>query len=69
MDNNVIEYPKYERTNQPRATDTSLLDCYRIALDFGLPAAKRAFENLSISEKSENNSAELYKISLAATVE
>ena len=26
---------------------TSLIDCYRVALDFGLPAAERALEHLS----------------------
>ncbi len=28
---------------------TSLIDCYRVALDFGLPAAERALEHLSLS--------------------
>ncbi len=26
----------------------SLLDCYRIALDFGMPAALRAYEKLTL---------------------
>lgn len=26
----------------------NLIDCYRVALDFGLPAAQRALENLSV---------------------
>lgn len=28
--------------------DSSLLDCYRIALDFGMPAALKAYEKLVI---------------------
>ena len=27
--------------------DSSLLDCYRIALDFGMPAALKAYEKLA----------------------
>ncbi|MFT5132411.1 MAG: hypothetical protein ACI9SC_000876 [Gammaproteobacteria bacterium] len=27
----------------------SLVDCYRVALDFGLPAAQQALENFSMS--------------------
>ena len=27
---------------------SSLLDCYRIALDFGMPAALRAYEKLTV---------------------
>ena len=27
---------------------SSLLDCYRIALDFGMPAALRAYEKLTL---------------------
>ena len=27
---------------------TNLLDCYRIALDFGMPAALRAYEKLTL---------------------
>ncbi len=27
---------------------SSLLDCYRIALDFGMPAALKAYEKLSL---------------------
>ncbi len=28
---------------------TDLIDCYRVALDFGLPAAQRALERLAVS--------------------
>ena len=27
----------------------SLIDCYRVALDFGLPAAERALERLAVA--------------------
>ncbi len=30
---------------------TSLIDCYRVALDFGLPAAQRVLEHLSVSSQ------------------
>ena len=30
---------------------TSLIDCYRVALDFGLPAAQRVLEHLSLSSQ------------------
>lgn len=32
---------------------SSLLDCYRIALDFGMPAALKAYEKLAL--ESVNN--------------
>jgi hypothetical protein len=28
--------------------DSNLLDCYRIALDFGMPAALKAYEKLAV---------------------
>ncbi len=31
--------------------DSSLLDCYRIALDFGMPAALRAYEKIALENK------------------
>lgn len=31
----------------------SLIDCYRIALDFGMPAALKAMEHLQKSEMAE----------------
>lgn len=33
---------------------SSLLDCYRIALDFGMPAALKAYEKLALEPMSEN---------------
>jgi hypothetical protein len=44
---------------------TSLIDCYRVALDFGLPAAERALEHLSISlpqQSSKEFAGSSYKI-------
>jgi len=38
---------KTETDKQDILTDINLLDCYRIALDFGMPAALRAFENMN----------------------
>ncbi|HIF52019.1 MAG TPA: hypothetical protein EYQ42_10930 [Thiotrichaceae bacterium] len=39
------------------AEDSSLLDCYRIALDFGIPAALKAYEKLAlVSEYIETES-------------
>ncbi len=34
--------------------DTGLLDCYRIAIDFGMPAALKAYEKLSLESTHEN---------------
>lgn len=31
--------------------DSNLLDCYRIALDFGMPAALKAYEKLALESK------------------
>jgi len=33
---------------------TSLMDCYRIALDFGMPAALKAYEKLALEPVPEN---------------
>ncbi len=33
---------------------SSLLDCYRIALDFGMPAALRAYERLALEPTFTN---------------
>ena len=33
--------------------ECTLLDCYRIALDFGIPAALRAFERLDTQDPIE----------------
>jgi hypothetical protein len=33
---------------------SSLLDCYRIALDFGMPAALKAYDKLTL-EPANNN--------------
>jgi len=30
---------------------SSLLDCYRIALDFGMPAALKAYEKLTLEQE------------------
>jgi len=35
--------------------DSSLLDCYRIALDFGMPAALKAYEKLTLKPSIQNN--------------
>ncbi len=37
--------------------DSSLLDCYRIAIDFGMPAALKAYEKLSLesAQKSDDS--------------
>lgn len=34
--------------------DSSLLDCYRIALDFGMPAALKAYEKLAFESVHKN---------------
>ena len=34
--------------------DSSLMDCYRIAVDFGMPAALKAYEKLT-SDTPENS--------------
>ena len=33
--------------------DSSLLDCYRIAIDFGIPAALKAYEKLASDSSTE----------------
>ena len=33
---------------------SSLLNCYRIALDFGMPAALKAYEKLTLEPASNN---------------
>lgn len=33
--------------------DANLLDCYRIAIDFGMPAAIKAYEKLTLSSVDE----------------
>lgn len=37
--------------------DSSLLDCYRIAIDFGMPAALKAYEKLALesTQKSDDS--------------
>lgn len=35
--------------------DSSLLDCYRIAIDFGMPAALKAYEKLSLENKDTDS--------------
>ncbi len=37
-----------EQVSVDEMEDSSLLDCYRIALDFGMPAALRAYEKLAL---------------------
>jgi hypothetical protein len=34
--------------------NSSLLDCYRIAIDFGMPAALKAYEKLALESTLEN---------------
>jgi hypothetical protein len=34
--------------------DSSLLDCYRIAVDFGMPAALKAYEKLALESPEIN---------------
>ncbi|GEM_PF-2649018 len=35
--------------------DSSLMDCYRIALDFGMPAALKAYEKLAIETSNKHD--------------
>tara|TARA_R110000782_G_scaffold36500_6_gene86715 strand:- start:335 stop:511 length:177 start_codon:yes stop_codon:yes gene_type:complete len=35
--------------------NSSLLDCYRIALDFGMPAALKAYEKLAFESVNYTN--------------
>jgi hypothetical protein len=35
--------------------DSSLLDCYRIALDFGMPAALKAYEKLTLEPANKHH--------------
>ena len=37
-----------QQLNVDEMENSSLLDCYRIALDFGMPAALRAYEKLAL---------------------
>lgn len=38
-----------------KAEDSSLLDCYRIAVDFGMPAALKAYEKLAQEPSAKLN--------------
>lgn len=40
------------QTSLDEMDGSSLLDCYRIALDFGMPAALRAYEKLKLEPTS-----------------
>ncbi len=42
---------KVETTQDQQEAQPSFLDCYRIALDFGMPAALKAFESLTLDSK------------------
>jgi hypothetical protein len=35
--------------------DASLLDCYRIAIDFGMPAALKAYEKLTLESALQSS--------------
>ena len=35
--------------------DSDLLDCYRIAVDFGMPAALKAYEKLTLELAEKND--------------
>lgn len=35
--------------------DSSLLDCYRIAIDFGMPAALKAYEKLALESSPKDD--------------
>jgi hypothetical protein len=41
-----------KQLNIDEMDDSSLLDCYRIALDFGMPAALKAYEKLELESKA-----------------
>ena len=45
---------KVDQYTNDEMDGVKLLDCYRIALDFGMPAALRAYEKLSSSDPTHN---------------
>ena len=44
-----------DKTSNDEQESTDLLDCYRIALDFGMPAAIKAYEKLTTEPLVLNN--------------
>jgi hypothetical protein len=50
-------HQQFKQVTIDEAEDSSLLDCYHIALDFGIPAALKAYEKLAlVSEYKETES-------------
>jgi hypothetical protein len=52
-----IEQQQLKQLNIDEMDDSRLLDCYRIALDFGMPAALKAYKKLELESKDavQNN--------------
>lgn len=51
---NIIAYPTIASVKASDTPETDLLDCYRIALDFGWDAAESAFQHLATTPVQQN---------------
>lgn len=44
-----------QQVNVDETEDSGLLDCYRIAIDFGMPAALKAYDKLLLESAPESD--------------